>query len=119
VFFVNKPLTTSQMTRSFCANKLADRTTRTRPPRLSDGKRTKASLSLSRFKNLFYNKPLPWPSDANLLLLNTFHVVCSPFIHSLTGEELLIVIVSLSCFEIHECFTSFDMSMFWLAFRIY
>jgi hypothetical protein len=67
---------------------------------------------------LFRSKPLPWPLDASVPLLDTFQVVRFPFIRSLIGEELFTIIVSPGCFETRECFTSFDMGALQLAFRI-
>lgn len=86
--------------------------------RLSDGKRNVAPSSPLRFRNLFHNKSLPWLLDASVSSLDTFHVVCYPFICLSTGEELLTVVVSLGCFETRECFTSFDMSALQVIFRI-
>ncbi len=71
-----------------------------------------APSSPLRFRSLFHNKPMPWLLDVSVSLLDTFHVVRSPFICLSTGEELFTVVVSLGCFETRECFTSFSMSAF-------
>jgi hypothetical protein len=83
---------------------------------LNEGEKTEALSTPLGLRSLFCNKLLPWPLDASVPLLDMFHVVRFPFIHSSTGEELLTVIVSLGCFETCECFMSFDMNMFWPFF---
>lgn len=87
-FFANKPFATSHMTQSFCAKKLANWVTIAKPSKLNDEERTKALLPLLGFRSSFHNKPLPWSSDACVSTLDTFHVLRSPFIHSLTWEEI-------------------------------